>query len=262
MAIAAGFALLVGALWFFRGPGPEPTQTIAQNDAPVSENQVFTDAAKPTVQSEAPQVLKDVAAPAVPGKAATRSTTTVASDEFAGAGAEKKVESENDAVNNALSTPASPSVASAPVQAEAETKDDVAVAEEQFSRKEKAEDIAADKKDAMKAKSSTAQKPPLSSDRMPGRGNANAVEPVDYEMVALQDYLRRNARLPEAARQNNVSGFVRVSFRLNKNREPKNFKILHSLEYGCDEEAMRLLKAYDWRNFMQDTLTVEVPFVR
>jgi outer membrane biosynthesis protein TonB len=97
---------------------------------------------------------------------------------------------------------------------------------------------------------------------MPGRGNANAVEPVDYEMVALQDYLRRNARLPEAARQNNVSGFVRVSFRLNKNREPKNFKILHSLEYGCDEEAMRLLKAYDWRNFMQDTLTVEVPFVR
>ena len=88
------------------------------------------------------------------------------------------------------------------------------------------------------------------------------MEPVNYDMLALQDYLRRNARLPEAARQNNVSGFVRVSFRLNNKREPIDFKILHSLEYGCDEEALRLLRLYDWRNFTQDTFEVEVPFVR
>lgn len=88
------------------------------------------------------------------------------------------------------------------------------------------------------------------------------MQPDDFAMIALEDYLRRNARLPEAARQNNISGYVKVSFRLDRQRRVTDFKVLRPLGYGCDEAAQSLLKAYNWRDFTQDTVMVEVPFVR
>ena len=260
MAAAAVFVVLLGALWFFRGPGPQIPEKIVQNDAPVIDNPSLSDAAEPAAQPDAPQVLKDVAAGTVPEKPA--SPRVAADDRMAGAGAgpEKKSESETVVMND-LATPAPPSVASTPVQAESAEKDDEVVAMEESSSRKEQQGFAEDKKES-KAKAAPARKPQFNEARQSAPGNANAMEPADYDMIALQDYLRRNARLPEAARQNNVSGFVRVSFRLNNKREPKDFKILHSLEYGCDEEALRLLRAYDWRNFTRDTFEVEVPFVR
>ncbi len=78
----------------------------------------------------------------------------------------------------------------------------------------------------------------------------------------FQDYLRRNARLPEAARQNNVSGSVRLKFRLDSNNQALDFQTLRSLGYGCDEEAIRLVKAYKWQRGNDAELTVDVLFVR
>ena len=88
------------------------------------------------------------------------------------------------------------------------------------------------------------------------------MQPDDFAMIALEDYLRRNARLPEAARQNNISGYVQVSIRLNKRKKVVDTQVLRSLGFGCDEAAVSLIKAYDWRDFSKDTLTVDVPFVR
>ena len=262
MAAAAVFVVLLGALWFFRGPGPEPSEKMARNDAPVLETQPLSDAVAPATQPEAPQVLKDVAAGTARERSATGSTATSGRMADAGAGPEKMTESES-VVTNDLATPASPAVVSAPVEAAPAEKDDEVIAMEESRSAKQQEDVAADKKEAVKAKAAPARKPQFNeAGQQSAPGNANAMQTVDYEMLTLQDYLRRNARLPEAARQNNVSGFVRVSFRLNKKREPTDFRILHSLEYGCDEEALRLLRAYDWRNFTQDTFTVEVPFVR
>jgi TonB family protein len=68
--------------------------------------------------------------------------------------------------------------------------------------------------------------------------------------------------LPEAARQNNVSGSVRLKFRLDVNNQPIDFQIVRSLGYGCDEEAIRLVKAFTWQYGSEQELTVEVPFVR
>ncbi|MBC7777865.1 MAG: energy transducer TonB [Phycisphaerae bacterium] len=78
----------------------------------------------------------------------------------------------------------------------------------------------------------------------------------------FQDYLRRNARLPEAARQNNVSGSVQLKFRLDTNNQAIDFQILKSLGYGCDEEAIRLVKAYSWQRGSDPELTLDIPFVR
>lgn len=78
----------------------------------------------------------------------------------------------------------------------------------------------------------------------------------------FQEYLRRNARLPETARQNNVSGSVQLRFRLDENSQTIDFQILRSLGFGCDEEAIRLIKSYAWQRGVNPEITLEVPFVR
>lgn len=110
------------------------------------------------------------------------------------------------------------------------------------------ESAAARAKQSAKAKKKSAEQPSASQ---PAGG-----------WEKFQDYLRRNARLPEAARQQNVSGFVRLRFQLGDDSQPKDFKILQSLGYGCDEEAIRLVKAYSWQRGVEKELDVEVPFVR
>lgn len=79
---------------------------------------------------------------------------------------------------------------------------------------------------------------------------------------AWQDYLRQNARLPEAARQNNISGKVLLQFRIGEDGRPMDFQILRSLGHGCDDEAIRLVKSYNWKPGANPTLKVEISFVR
>jgi hypothetical protein len=78
----------------------------------------------------------------------------------------------------------------------------------------------------------------------------------------FQEYLRRNARLPETARQNNISGSVRIKFRLDENNQPGDFQTLKPLGYGCEAEAIRLIQAFAWQRGINPEVTVDVPFVR
>lgn len=60
-------------------------------------------------------------------------------------------------------------------------------------------------------------------------------------------YLKKNKRYPEAAQQNNIHGEVEVAFVINKDGRPEDFTILKSLGYGCDQEAIRLIReGPDW----------------
>lgn len=78
---------------------------------------------------------------------------------------------------------------------------------------------------------------------------------------AFSEYLRQNARLPAEARNNNVSGIVRLQFSVNANGEPYNFKTLKGLGYGCDQEAERLVQGWEWSPG-RNPVVVEVRFVR
>lgn len=266
-ALAAAFVVLLGAIWFFRGPDPDPYQdgAIARNDVPTIQNESMSDAAPPREAAPAaPEDLKAGAAsksvqPAPSGVAAMRREME----------SQSKTEDVSMVASEATSPAVTPEVSSSPKEekiAEEYTNSDVALEESAGNQKEQKADADDFAKSSAKKKSEMAPKPaaPAPATRSKdARGNANAVQNVDFELVALQDYLRSNARLPEAAKQNNVSGFVRVSFRLRKNDKPAGFKIIRSLGYGCDEEAIRLLQVYpNWRDFTQDELTVEVPFVR
>lgn len=60
---------------------------------------------------------------------------------------------------------------------------------------------------------------------------------------ALQSYLAANLIYPKAARENNVSGAVFVSFVVEKDGSLTNIKVLSDIGYGCGEEAIRLIKS-------------------
>lgn len=75
-------------------------------------------------------------------------------------------------------------------------------------------------------------------------------------------YLRDKARLPDAARNNNISGYVQVQFEVGPDGRPINHKIVRSLGYGCDEEAVRLINSVSWTPAGPGPTMVEVPFVR
>ncbi len=98
--------------------------------------------------------------------------------------------------------------------------------------------------------------------RMAAPNRANA-EPQAFggldEFVA---FANQYARLPKDARDNNISGFVRLRFSVSDEGKAYNFQIIRSLGYGCDEEAVRLAEGFLWEASRGQMVSVSVPFVR
>lgn len=59
---------------------------------------------------------------------------------------------------------------------------------------------------------------------------------------AYETYLAQNIRYPDAARKKGIQGVVKLRFTVSAAGKLSNFKVLQSLGYGCDEEAIRLIK--------------------
>jgi TonB family protein len=64
-----------------------------------------------------------------------------------------------------------------------------------------------------------------------------SVSPDEY-----LEYLQKNLKKPKQAVDNQIVGTVEVEFKVNKKGELSDFKIIKSLGYGCDEEAIRLIR--------------------
>ncbi|MDZ7896723.1 MAG: TonB family protein [Arcicella sp.] len=64
-----------------------------------------------------------------------------------------------------------------------------------------------------------------------------SVSPDEY-----LEYLQRNLKKSKQALENQIVGTVEVEFSVNKKGELLDFKIIKSLGYGCDEEAIRLIR--------------------
>ncbi|MFN0033559.1 MAG: energy transducer TonB [Saprospiraceae bacterium] len=155
---------------------------------------------------------------------------------------------------------AKPSISESGNSAAKSEQDDLGLAPGSAARRtEPAKEAPADLKKSDKAAPTPSKPKDYAKQR--AKVSANASQPAGG-WSNFQDYLRRNARLTEAARQQNVSGTVRLRFRLDENNQPTDFQTLRSLGHGCDEEAIRLLKAYSWQRGTDPKLTVDVPFVR
>lgn len=60
--------------------------------------------------------------------------------------------------------------------------------------------------------------------------------------TAFEEYLRTNLRYPEAALKEQKQGQVVVQFLVNTDGSLSDFKVVKGIGYGCDEEAIRLIK--------------------
>jgi protein TonB len=59
---------------------------------------------------------------------------------------------------------------------------------------------------------------------------------------AFGQFLQRNLRYPSAAQRGNVAGKVFVEFVVNRDGSIEDIKVVKGIGFGCDEEALRVLK--------------------
>ena len=58
----------------------------------------------------------------------------------------------------------------------------------------------------------------------------------------FKKYIKENLQKPQAAIDAGITGKVKLGFKISGSGRPIDIEILRSLGYGCDEEAIRLLK--------------------
>jgi TonB family protein len=88
--------------------------------------------------------------------------------------------------------------------------------------------------------------------------------------AAMKEFIAKNLVYPDAAKTRDVNNKkVVVSFVVTKTGKLKDFKILESVGYGCDEEALRIVKMMpDWepgkigREYLDMPFSVSIPFNR
>ncbi|MBP6455166.1 MAG: energy transducer TonB, partial [Chitinophagaceae bacterium] len=100
----------------------------------------------------------------------------------------------------------------------------------------------------------------------------NNFKPEVYEFVeqmpeypggedALYSFININLRYPELAKQNNIEGQVTIGFIVNEDGSLSDFKVLRGMGYGCDEEAIRVIKMMPkWRSGKQNGMPVKVKY--
>ncbi len=60
--------------------------------------------------------------------------------------------------------------------------------------------------------------------------------------VAMDQFIKSNMRYPEAALENKIEGTVAVNLDIDVFGDVIDAKVKHKLGYGCDEEAIRIVK--------------------
>lgn len=94
----------------------------------------------------------------------------------------------------------------------------------------------------------------------------HAAEP-DKGRRNYERYLKRNLKYPDAAKENNIQGEVVLVLTINTFGSITNIDVVQSLGYGCDQEAIRLIReGPEWvpgnmnNTAIEDKVMVAVPF--
>ena len=81
-------------------------------------------------------------------------------------------------------------------------------------------------------------------------------------LSSLADYLRENIKYPQLAQESGIQGRVFVSFIVETDGSVSNVSVLRSVGGGCDEEAVRVVKAMPkWKPGKHEGKTVRVSHV-
>ena len=80
-------------------------------------------------------------------------------------------------------------------------------------------------------------------------------------MPGLSKFLTENLNYPNDARENRISGKVAVNFIVDEQGKIIETKIIHSIGFGCDEEALRVIKLMPkWKPGLLHGKPVKVSF--
>lgn len=80
-------------------------------------------------------------------------------------------------------------------------------------------------------------------------------------MEAWSKYIQRNLRYPGMAQDSGIQGKVYLSFVVEKDGTITDVKVVKGIGYGCDDEAMRVIKKSPrWKAGMQNNLPVRVRY--
>jgi len=94
-----------------------------------------------------------------------------------------------------------------------------------------------------------------------GSGGAEMAPDVLPYMSGLSKFLSENLVYPYDARANGISGKVAVNFIVDEQGKIIETKIIHSVGFGCDEEALRVIKLMPkWKPGLLHGKTVKVSF--
>ena len=257
MAIAAALLVLVAAIWFFPRVTEKPLNSTSETAAPAQ------DATPQTAEPDAR--LSDVQAQSVPGMQRAERPSPAKSAEQPGRIVYQAPATEDrDLANSAKEESAPPApvetatTAARPPATDAEPPGKPSAALGKAKTATKPVPTTPDTTDL--AWNETEKKSDLTRLRQKARGPAQS-EPAEG-LAVFAEYLRQNARLPAEARDQNVSGTVRLQFTVNANGDPQNFVVLRSLGQSCDDEAKRLVQNWPWIRGQNPLVTVEIKFVR
>ena len=75
-----------------------------------------------------------------------------------------------------------------------------------------------------------------------------AIESIPGIQILNRDSVLSLLEIPESAKRNKIEGNVLVKFKINKYGKVINPKVVKSLGYGCDKEALRLIKLFRFRS--------------
>ena len=80
-------------------------------------------------------------------------------------------------------------------------------------------------------------------------------------MAKLAEYLAKNIKYPQLARESGIQGRVFINFVVEHDGSVTNVKVMRSLGGGCDEEAMRVVKSMPkWKPGKQRGKPVRVSY--
>ena len=81
-------------------------------------------------------------------------------------------------------------------------------------------------------------------------------------MTKLAEYLAKNIKYPQMARESGIQGRVFVQFVVEPDGSVSNVAVMRSLGGGCDEEAMRVVKSMPkWKPGKQRGKPVRVSYI-
>jgi TonB family protein len=84
---------------------------------------------------------------------------------------------------------------------------------------------------------------------------------VDGGMNGFAKFLQKNLQYPQEAQKANITGKIYTEFVVNTDGSATNFTTLKGIGYGCDEEAIRVLKLAKWIPGKQSGQIVRCKFV-